>query len=100
MFPLIDKEATGKRLRVLMKEKKVSARQLQDYLGLACVQSIYHWLDGTSMPTIDNLYAMSELFGMPIDGLVRGNRESSFPETCGACARKDIRACEQLQKAA
>lgn len=25
------------------------------------MQGIYHWLDGASMPTVDNLYALSEL---------------------------------------
>ena len=29
---------------------------------------------GVNMPTIDNLYALSELFQVPIDAIVRGNR--------------------------
>jgi transcriptional regulator with XRE-family HTH domain len=58
-----------------MKQQNISVKKIQEYLNLACVQSVYHWLDGTSMPTIDNLYALSELFELPLDYLVCGNRE-------------------------
>jgi len=33
-------------------------------------------MDGNNVPTVDNLYALSELFQVPIDAMVRGNRES------------------------
>ena len=47
---------------MLMKQQNITVKQIQEYLNLSCVQGIYHWLDGTSMPTVDNLYALSELF--------------------------------------
>lgn len=74
MFPVIDKRKTGIRLRRLMDERKLSVKDVQQFLGLGSVQSVYHWLNGKSMPTIDNLYAMSELFQVPIDDMVVGNR--------------------------
>ncbi|MDD3338607.1 MAG: helix-turn-helix transcriptional regulator [Lachnospiraceae bacterium] len=76
MYPVIDCIATGKRLRLIMKIRGVSIKQLQQYLGLACVQSIYHWLDGTNMPSIDHLYAMSCLLRVPLDNIVCGNKKS------------------------
>ena len=69
MFPTIDKQRTGQRIRMLMKQQNITVKQIQEYLNLSCVQGIYHWLDGTSMPTIDNLYALSELFEVPMDYL-------------------------------
>ena len=57
-----------------MDARGLSAKDVQEYLGLGCVQSVYRWLDGINMPTIDNLYALSELFQLPIDEMVRGNR--------------------------
>ncbi len=75
MFPLISKKETGIHLRKIMDERGIAVRDVQEYLGLGSVQSVYHWLNGLSMPTIDNLYALSELFGLPIDEMVRGNRE-------------------------
>ena len=74
MFPLINKRETGINLRRIMDSLGLSARDVQEYLGLGCVQSVYRWLDGHSMPTVDNLYALSELFQMPMDEIVCGNR--------------------------
>lgn len=76
MFPLINKRETGVNLRRIMDKRGITAKDIQEYLGLGCVQSVYHWLEGISMPTIDNLYALSELFQVPIDAIVRGNRSS------------------------
>ena len=70
MFPIIDRKRTGIRLRRIMDERGLSVKDVQQYLELGSVQSVYHWLNGLSMPTIDNLYALSELFQMPIDDLV------------------------------
>ena len=80
MFPLINKRETGINIRRIMDKQGITARDIQKYLGLGCVQSIYRWLDGISMPTIDNLYALSELFQIPIDTIVRGNRTPIVPE--------------------
>lgn len=74
MFPLINKRETGINLRRIMDIREITPKDVQEYLGLGCVQSVYRWLDGINMPTIDNLYALSELFQVPIDAIVRGNR--------------------------
>ena len=74
MFPLINKRETGINLRRIMDIRGITPKDVQEYLGLGGVQSVYRWLDGINMPTIDNLYALSELFQVPIDAIVRGNR--------------------------
>ena len=74
MFPLINKRETGVNLRRIMDMRGITPKDVQEYLGLGCVQSVYRWIDGVNMPTIDNLYALSELFQVPIDAIVRGNR--------------------------
>lgn len=73
-YPVIDTAKTGNRIRTLMKEKGYTVKDLQIYLGLGTTQAIYHWFRGKSMPTMDNFYALSELFRIPVDGLLRGNR--------------------------
>lgn len=75
MFPIIDKRRTGIHLRRIMDERGLSVKDVQQYLELGSVQSVYHWLNGISMPTIDNLYALSELFQLPIDDMLCGNRQ-------------------------
>ncbi len=74
-YPTINKEETGNFLRELLMKKGISIKAVQEYLGLSCVQSIYHWLDGKTLPSIDNLYALSQLLQVPLDSLIRGNRK-------------------------
>ena len=80
MFPLINKRETGVNLRRIMDMRGITPKDVQEYLGLGCVQSVYRWFDGVNMPTIDNLYALSELLNVPIDAIVRGNRAPIIPE--------------------
>lgn len=75
MIPAINKKGTGVKIRKIMDEKGYSVKDIQKYLGLGSVQSVYHWLNGISMPTIDNLYALSELFQISIDEMICGNRK-------------------------
>lgn len=71
MFPLINKQETGVNLRRIMDMRGITPKD---------VQSVYRWIDGVNMPTIDNLYALSELFQVPIDAIVRGNRAPIVPD--------------------
>ena len=79
MFPLINKRDTGVNLRRIMDMRGITPKDVQEYLGLGCVQSVYRWTEGISMPTIDNLYELSELLQVPIDAIVCGNRASIVP---------------------
>lgn len=88
MYPIIDKKATGTRIKRIMERNNISVKELKEYLGLSCVQSIYHWLDGTCLPTLDNLYAMSQLFGMSVDGMICGNRKNAMPRKMDARSRR------------
>ena len=96
MYPIIDKKATGNRIKGIMEQKKISVKDLKEYLGLSCVQSVYHWLDGTCLPTLDNLYAMSQLFGTSIDAMVCGNRRSTVPQMLDALSRRLYAYYERL----
>lgn len=73
MFPVINSKATGVNLRRIMDSKNISVKDLQQLLGLSSQQSIYHWLNGICLPSVDNLYAMSVFFQLPIDDIIQGN---------------------------
>lgn len=100
MFPLINKRETGINLRRIMDMRGLTAKDVQEFLGLGCVQSVYRWIDGINMPTIDNLYALSELFQLPVDAIVRGNRAPIAPnvmvETLDMRDRRVYRYYEKL----
>ena len=74
MYPTIDKHETAKRLKKLMDDNGYSVKDIKEYLNLTCVQSVYHWLEGKSMPSVDNLYALSVLFNVALDDMICGNR--------------------------
>lgn len=74
-FPVIDIIATAKNIKNIMQSRNVTVKDIQQFLELETPQSVYHWMNGRNMPTIDNLYALSELFHMPIDAIIIGNRK-------------------------
>ena len=74
-YPVIDVAATGRNIKRIMERRNISVREMQEFLHLSAPQSIYHWLNGSCMPTIDNLYALSQLFKVPLDNIVIGNRK-------------------------
>lgn len=59
MYPMINMKATGIRLRQIMDRKNITVKDVQQYLNLSCVQSVYRWLGGHSMPTVVRAYALA-----------------------------------------
>ena len=55
-----------------------SQEQLADYVGVSR-QAVSKWESGRSTPDLDKLLALSSLFGIPLDALVRGE-ESAIAE--------------------
>ncbi|WP_294581542.1 helix-turn-helix domain-containing protein [uncultured Thomasclavelia sp.] len=75
MNPSIDPIKTGLKIKTLMIQNGITARDIQEELSLGCVQSVYRWLNGKSLPSVDNLYALSYIFNVTVDELICGNRE-------------------------
>ena len=87
-YPVIDMLQTGQNIKRIMQAKGLSVKDVQNFLGFSTPQGIYHWFDGKTMPTLDNMYALSELFRMPVDAIMRGNRKFVYVPFCNpACAR-------------
>ena len=76
IFPTINLKETGINLRRIMDKRGITPKDVKKYLNLTSVQSVYNWCSGINMPTIDNLYALSQWFGVPIDAIICGNRKS------------------------
>ena len=73
-FPVLDMVATGERIHELRTQHHLTVEQVREYLGLESQQAIYKWQSGKSMPTIDNLYALSSLFETSVDDILRGSK--------------------------
>lgn len=70
MIPVIDVQETGKRIKENMIRMELTPKDVQKELGLTVHQSVYHWIHGRNLPTIDNLVVLSRLFGCRIDDLL------------------------------
>lgn len=75
--PHINPQQTGECIRFLMLSHNLSVKELQEILSLSCPQTIYHWLNGTSLPTVDHLYSLSRYFHVSIDSLLVGEAENT-----------------------
>lgn len=69
-IPSIDMVRTGANIMRLRITSGLSVRDLQDIFGFATPQAIYKWQHGTAMPTIDNLVALSVVFGVSVDDIL------------------------------
>lgn len=69
-FPVIDPIATGKNILSLRKEKGLTVRDLQEYFGFEEPQAIYRWQYGKTLPSVDNLYALSAILGVPMNRIL------------------------------
>ena len=68
--PVLDLEATGAKIKTLMKQRGITPRQLQILLDFPYVQTVYNWYAGKNMPTIDNLVVLAQVLGVTMDDIV------------------------------
>ncbi len=69
-LPVVSMKQTGQNISMLRKQRGISVRQLQTMMGFATPQAIYKWQHGDSLPTVDNLVALSVIFAVPIDAIL------------------------------
>lgn len=69
-YPALDPKRTGENIRAWRKKKQISVSELQEYLGLAAPNAIYQWERGVSLPTVDNLYAVSRYMDVPMEEIL------------------------------
>ena len=68
--PVLDLEATGTKIKTLMKQRGITPRRLQILLDFPYVQTVYNWYAGKNMPTIDNLVVLAQVLGVTMDDIV------------------------------
>ena len=68
--PVLDLEATGAKIKTLMKQRGITPRQLQILLNFPYVQTVYNWFAGKNMPTLDNLIVLAKVLNVAMDDIV------------------------------
>ena len=75
-FPVIDLEATGKNILRLRQAKGLTVRDMQGYFRFEEPRAIYKWQSGQSLPTVDNLLALSHLLEVSMEEILVSNPTS------------------------
>lgn len=69
-YPVIDLKMTGKNIKRLREEHNISVVELQSFLGLESPQAVYQWQRGISLPSVDNLCALSHALGVTMNDIL------------------------------
>lgn len=69
-FPVIDPVATGDNIRRLREERGMSVKDLQRFFGFEEPRAVYKWQKGETLPSVDNLYALGILLGVPLEAIL------------------------------
>ena len=69
-MPVIDMTATGSNIKTLIKAKGLKVAEIQNILGFNTPQSIFKWMRGESMPSIDNLVILAHILNVTIDEII------------------------------
>ena len=79
IYPNIDMQRTGRKLKHMIESAGYTPRIIQEYLHLSCVQPIYRWYKGMILPSVDHLFMLSELLNVHMeDFLVKKNASMSI----------------------
>ena len=70
IYPVINLEKTGQKIKKLRIDNNLSVKDLQNLLGFESPQAIYKWQWGDSLPTIDNLVVLAKIFNVQINDLL------------------------------
>lgn len=68
-YPIIDMKATGERMRQLRKQNNLNVRTVCKELGVS-PQAMGKWENGKSLPTLENLYALSHIYQTQINDIL------------------------------
>lgn len=69
-IPVVNMKQTGQNIIAMRSQRGISVKDLQQLLGFSTPQAIYKWQQGQSLPTVDNLVALSAIFSVPIDSIL------------------------------
>ena len=82
--PHFDIVASGARMRAIRQERKISVKQVMEYMGFESTQAVYKWEAGKCFPQADNLIALAILYRVsPMELLVEEDLVRSSSQIWG-----------------
>ena len=74
-YPVIDAKRTGSWIRYLCKCKNLTVKDIQRNLHIASNQAIYDWFNGKTLPSLNNMYALSRLVNVPMEQMLLSEKQ-------------------------
>lgn len=68
-LPKINIKATGENIKRLREKSDISVKALADTLSVT-IMAVYAWQKGRSLPTVDNLVALSSIFDVGMNEIL------------------------------
>lgn len=66
----LDVKSSGQKLHAAIRKSGYSVRDIQKMLSLACPNSVYRWINGHTMPSIENLFRLSRILNTSMENLI------------------------------
>lgn len=68
--PMLNRERTGYNIKMLREKQGMSVKSLSNFLEFESVQSVYNWEAGKTIPSLENLKLLSEIFEKSIEEIL------------------------------
>ena len=69
-MPVINMEKTGEKIKTMIHDSGMTVKDVQGVFGFASAYPVYKWQNGKSLPAIENLVVLAEVFGTTVDELL------------------------------
>ena len=69
-MPIIDMVETGNNIRTLRDLAGLNNTDIANALGFTTKNAIYKWLNGESLPSLDNIVILANILGVTIDEII------------------------------
>ena len=67
---VLDRDMTVIKLNRIFKASGKTVKDIQNACGFSTVGSVYKWLSGESLPTVDNLVILAHECGVTVDDIL------------------------------
>ena len=69
-MPTINMEATGLNIKNLITKNNMTVKDVAITFGFASVNPVYKWINGKTLPALDNLVVLAKVLDTKIDDII------------------------------
>lgn len=72
----VDMTKTGNTIKDIMNKQNIKVKDIQNLFGFNTPSCIYKWINGETLPTIDNLVILADFLNVGIEQIICINKNS------------------------